>query len=84
MRVDFYKADNGSYEIWSIWIRIHFFKPSGKWYASEEIKWVEAPNKLAHSSLLYSIKQANLGHEGMMAICIKNPAGYPLMIKKMK
>jgi hypothetical protein len=86
MRVEFvYKDCNEGErerEIYEIWVKVHFFKQSGKWYHSEEIRWYE--NGLAHESLLFSIKQAHLGYEGMMAICLDNPRGYPLMIKEVK
>ncbi len=65
-------------------VRVDFFKPSGKWYATESIKWVS--NWSAHSCIYGGFKRslrAALGDrlQGMTAVCLEpyHELAHPLM-----
>ncbi|MGV9200310.1 MAG: hypothetical protein ACOC4M_16005, partial [Promethearchaeia archaeon] len=61
-------------------VKVHFFKPSGKWYDTHEIKWIEK-GITGHEKFKHSLREANI-YKNMIAVCVESPAGYPLMIKE--
>lgn len=66
-------------------VRVDFFKPSGKWYTTESIKWTGDYYKdNLHDSFKKSLRES-LGDRlsDMDAVCLEpyHDMGYPLMIK---
>lgn len=74
---------------------VHFFKDSGKWYTTEVIPWVKpgAPGSSGSEALiseqfvdslaqaLWLNDDARFRYQGMLAVCIDGPAGYPITVK---
>ena len=64
-------------------IRVDFFKPSGKWYTTESIKWVGSYTTDLHEGFKRSLR-ASLGDrlKGMTAVCLHpyHELAFPLMI----
>ncbi len=64
-------------------VRVDFFKPSGKWYVSEAVKWTGGYSDiLLTKAFRISLHDAKLGHKGMTAVCLEpyHEYAYPLMI----
>lgn len=67
-------------------VRVDFFKPSGKWYCTESMKW-KGYNGLIHDefkdSLRDHLKDDKGRLSGMIAVCLEpyNEHSHPLMIK---
>ena len=62
-------------------VSVEFFKPTGKWYTTEEIEWIEIKGKTGNYVLRHSLRASLNGLYGMWAVCLDNPRGFPLMIK---
>lgn len=66
-------------------VRIDFFKPSGKWYCTESMKW-KGYNGFIHDEFKESLREhieEDRGLSGMHVVCLEphNINSYPLMIK---
>jgi hypothetical protein len=51
--------------------RVDFFKPSGKWYSTEAIRFIPR-QKLIHDCFRESLEVLNGRYSGMTAVCL-NP-----------
>lgn len=53
--------------------RVDFFRPSGKWYATEQFKWLHwGRDKLIHDVFKDSLKEAfPNNYHGLQAICLQ-------------
>ena len=64
-------------------VRVDFFKPSGKWYSTEAIKWItwngaerldHGPHMLIHDAfreaLSKDLQASKLMQDGMFAVCL--------------
>lgn len=72
-------------------VRVDFFKPSGKWYATEAVKWLDYdgdPYEVFRRSLLETLRipeklnaGTDLRYRGMIAVCIEPNAkhSFPLI-----
>lgn len=68
--------------------RVDFFKPSGKWYATEEINWPDSLYEWdIHRAFLHALSTALSSPNGkrysdMTAVCLEpyHKHAYPLMI----
>lgn len=64
-------------------VRVDLFKPSGKWYDTKAIHWLDYTGYI-HEAFKLSI-QAGLGtkYEGMTAVCLHpyHKDAHPLMLK---
>lgn len=70
-------------------VRVDFWKPSGKWYATEALKWdrFQTENKdgveLIHDTFKRIVREQLKGHyQGMTATCLQpcHEHSHPLMI----
>jgi hypothetical protein len=62
-------------------VTVLFFKPSGKWYTTNQIPWIELYDGSAHANFRYSLLAAGpLAYPGQYALCVESPAGFPLML----
>ena len=66
-------------------VRVDFFKPSGKWYATEAVVWTgEYHDQLIHDAFAQSLRDA-LGeaYSGMDAVCLEpyHEHAHPICIK---
>lgn len=61
-------------------VRVDFFKPSGKWYTSEELKWI-GYHGCIQDEFKESLKQFKGMFSGMTVVCLLpyNKCAYPLM-----
>jgi hypothetical protein len=83
--VSILKGELGIDEYTNPEVKVHFFKQSGKWYDSHTMKWARDPDEKWQNGkeiLRNSIRESNVGYKSMSAVCINNPKGYPIMIKK--
>lgn len=71
-------------------VRVDFFKPGGKWYDTEAVRWTGAYNSLkrggqpAHEAFKTSLRDHLQGRmREMTAVCLEpyHEHGFPLMIK---
>lgn len=68
-------------------VRVDFFKSSGKWYTTEQMKWLQynqTPNKGIHDIFLESLKLAFPYNYGEFdAICLEpyHEHSHPIQIK---
>ncbi len=68
-------------------VRVDFFKPSGKWYITEYIEWVDVRNDIIAAfaqSLFTHLKTDNeLRLDGMVAVCLEpnTEFSYPIMMR---
>jgi len=65
-------------------MKIHFFKPGGKWYCEEEVPILRSVevnwNAGNFDAINTSIKQHLKGRlEGMTWVALANPHGFPIM-----
>ena len=65
-------------------VRVDFFKPSGKWYSTEAIKWLSYDETQIHDAFREALR-AELGGRlsEMTAVCLHpyHVNEHPLMIK---
>jgi len=65
-------------------VRVDFFRPSGKWYSTEAIKWKMYSRVPIHQAFKESLSEHCKGRMvGMTAVCL-NPYhehAHPLMVK---
>ena len=64
-------------------VRVDFFKPSGKWYVTEQVKWTGGYSDiLIYRAFQLSLENAKLGYAGMTAVCLEpyHENAFPLMI----
>lgn len=63
------------------YVRVDFFKPSGKWYTTESVKWLEYMNndivETFKESLREHFKQTPNRLSEMSAICLHPYSRYP-------
>lgn len=54
-------------------VRVDFFKPSGKWYTTEAVPWIDYREKDIHKGLRDSLLAADvhLRLSGMLAVCLE-------------
>jgi len=69
-------------------VRVDFFKPSGKWYTTEAVKWTgewEAKKQMIHEAFKQSLRN-HLGNRlrEMNAVCLHpyHEYEFPLCIRK--
>ncbi|MFO7819748.1 MAG: hypothetical protein R6V17_05860 [Halanaerobacter sp.] len=70
-------------------VRVDFFKPTGKWYATEAIQWrgyggdLYDEFKISLSKALWEEEQKRYRMRGRIAVCLKpyNVHSYPLMVQ---
>lgn len=71
--------------------RVDFFKPSGKWYCTEAVrfvKWKASPDNLIHDAFKQSLREHFKDTpdrlSGMTAVCLDphHELSHPLMIKE--
>ena len=69
-------------------VRVDFFRPSGKWYTTEAVKWVGGWSK--NVCIWGAYKKALIAHfkdiprlDDMVAVCLEpyHEYGFPLMMK---
>jgi hypothetical protein len=71
-------------------VRVDFFKPSGKWYTTEAVKWTGFYNEgsLIHNEFAFSLrnhfKHSPHSLEDMDAICLEpyHQNAHPIMLKQ--
>lgn len=64
-------------------VRVDFFKPNGKWYATETVKWLTYEGVDLHSAFAESLAKALNGRmSGMTAVCLEpyHVHAHPVMI----
>lgn len=66
-------------------VRVDFFKPSGKWYATEAVKWTGSYEEDIRDAFLQSLKDHFKGvprYQGMTAVCLHpyHKHEHPLMV----
>lgn len=65
-------------------VRVDFFKPSGKWYTTEAVRWLDYEEKDIFKAFRDSLLAAgiHLRLVGMTAVCLEphHKHGYPLML----
>lgn len=67
-------------------VRVDFFKPTGKWYTTEAVKWLHYNDMIIQDAFLESLK-AHFGDKprlsGMWAVCLHpyHEHGHPIMVK---
>ena len=63
-------------------VRVDFFKPSGKWYTTEDMRWLNYSGMHIHDAFKRSLR-ASFGsnYNGMVAVCLKpyHEHEHPLM-----
>lgn len=66
-------------------VRVDFFKPCGKWYCSEAVKWTGGYGDVEiHAAFAESLRDHLKGRlHGMVAVCLEPYHAYahPLMLK---
>ena len=64
-------------------VRVDFFKPSGKWYASEQLEWRHYEGMTLQDAFIRSLQsQFNGKYSGMTAVCLEpyHEHAHPVMI----
>lgn len=65
-------------------VRVDFFKSSGKWYATEVMRWLFwHKDTLIHDAFALSLRQQFKGHyQGMTAVCLEpyHEHAHPVML----
>ena len=65
-------------------VRVDFFKPEGKWYATEQIEWLHCKGTMqVHDAFIRSlISQVNGRYSGMTAVCLEpyHEHAHPVML----
>jgi len=65
-------------------VRVDFFKPSGKWYETEAVKWIGGYDGDIHEAFAESLRQ-HLGNRmcDMDAVCLEpyHRFAHPIQIK---
>jgi hypothetical protein len=74
------------YSIDESMVRVDFFKESGKWYATEAVKWIGYRNTLIYDAFENSLREHFKGiprYVGMWAVCLVpyHEHSCPIMIK---
>lgn len=66
-------------------VRVDFFKPSGKWYTTEAVKWIGSyTGGLIHDHFRASLEAHLKGRlDGMIAVCLKpyHAHSHPLSLR---
>ena len=53
-------------------VRVDFFKPSGKWYTTEEMKWIGYDTENIHEAFALSLRKAfGMHYTDMDVICLE-------------
>ena len=67
-------------------VRVDIFKPSGKWYDTIDMKWVDYDGPLLHDTFTASLIKGGMSgrYQGFMMICLEpyHKHAYPIMIKE--
>jgi hypothetical protein len=65
-------------------VRVDFFKPSGKWYTTEAVKWIGYSDPLIHDAFAESLRR-HLGQRlrDMDAVCLEpfHRSAHPIQLK---
>lgn len=64
-------------------VRVDIWKASGKWYSTEQMKWLDYDGQLIHDEFRRSFRAAFPGrYIGMTLTCLEpyHEHGFPLMI----